>query len=107
MKREKGLNTRRRAVPGCPYCGSEIAVRRGFRKNLSGKKQLFLCRACGRKFTPDDGFLRMRFPAGTIREVVSLYRKGFSSSEVQRRMERRGTKVSRWTIICWAKRFGV
>ena len=90
----------------CPHCGSRKAVLRGFRKNSSEKKQLFLCKSCGKKFTPDDGFLRMRFPPAVIREAVSLYQKGLSSSEVRMRLEREGVRVSRWTILKWARRYG-
>ena len=91
----------------CPYCFSGRTVLRGFRRNLSGKKQLFLCRACGRKFTQDDGYLRMRFSPETIREAVSLYGKGFSSAEVRKRLETKGVRVSRWSILKWARRFRV
>ena len=90
----------------CPRCGSAKAVLRGFRHNQKGDKQLFLCRACGRKFTLDNGYLRMRFPPNVIREAVSLYGKGFSSAEVRTRLEREGVKVSRWTVIKWVRRFG-
>ncbi len=91
----------------CPSCGKASAVLRGFRHNQKGKKQLFLCRGCGRKFTPDDGYLRMRFPPGVIREAVSLYGKGFSSSDVCKYMARKkGVRVSRWTVLCWVRRYG-
>jgi transposase-like protein len=90
----------------CPHCHGSHTVLRGFRKNDIGRKQLFLCKSCGRKFTPDDGYLRMRFPRETIRKAVSLYGKGFSSSEVRTRLERQGIRVSRWTVLKWVKRFG-
>jgi transposase-like protein len=102
----------------CPACGSPKVVLRGFRQNRgmveSGhqaaslqKKQLFLCRGCDRKFTPDDGYLRMRFSPAVIREAVSLYGKGFSSADVSKYMARKkGVKVSRWTVICWVRRYG-
>ena len=95
----------RKPAKKCPHCGGR-AVLRGFRKNASGDKQLFLCRSCGRKFTQDDGYLRMRFPKEAIKEAVSLYGKGFSSAEVRTRLERKGVKVSRWTVLKWVKRFG-
>jgi len=90
----------------CPRCGKASVVMRGFRHNQKGEKQLFLCRGCGRKFTPDDGYLRMRFPPGVIREAVSLYGKGFSSADVSRRMARNGVRVSRWTVLCWVRKYG-
>jgi transposase-like protein len=91
----------------CPRCGSPKAVLRGFRRNQKGSKQLMLCRSCGRKFTPDDGYLRMRFPPEVIREAVSLYGKGCSSADVSKYMARKkGIKVSRWTVLCWVRRYG-
>jgi transposase-like protein len=103
----------------CPRCGKASVVLRGFRHNrgmagrcpmtpsFQNKKQLFLCRSCGRKFTHDDGYLRMRFPPGIIREAVSLYGKGFSSSDVSKYMARKkGVRVSRWTVLCWVRRYG-
>jgi transposase-like protein len=91
----------------CPHCGGSEAVLRGFRHNKNVRKQLMLCRGCGRKFTPDDGYLRMRFPPEVIKEAVSLYGKGFSSSDVSKRMARKaGIKVSRWTVLCWVRKYG-
>jgi transposase-like protein len=89
----------------CPYCQGRKAVLRGFRRNISGDKQLFLCTSCGRKFTQNDGYLRMRFSPGTIREAVSLQKKGYSLAEVRTRLERKGVAVSRWSIAKWARRF--
>jgi transposase-like protein len=111
---------RRKAVRNlnCPRCFSRRTVLRGFRYNhgmigrclqtpsFQNRKQLFLCKSCGRKFTQDDGYLRMRFSPETIRGAVSFYGKGFSSAEVRTRLERKGIRVSRWTIIKWVNRFG-
>jgi transposase-like protein len=47
----------------------------------------------------------MRFAPEEIREAVSLYKKGFSSSEVQLNLKRKGLKVSRWTIILWSRKY--
>ena len=91
----------------CPYCGSPRAIRRGWRKTSYGRKPLRKCSRCGRKFTPDDGFLRMRFHPRIIREAVKLYKKGSSSSEVKRILRNReGIEVSRWTIIKWFRKYG-
>ncbi len=89
----------------CPFCGSVNSVWRGYRYNDSGKKRMKLCKKCGKKYTPNDGFLRMRFKPSTIRKAVNLYKKGFSSAEVVLRMKREGVKVSRWTVICWVRRY--
>lgn len=91
----------------CPYCGSARAIWRGWRKTGYGRKRMRKCFQCGRKFTPDDGFLRMRFSPKVIREAVKLYEKGSSSSEVRRLLRNReGVEVSRWTIIKWFRKYG-
>ncbi|MCK4496778.1 MAG: hypothetical protein KAU24_01180 [Candidatus Aenigmarchaeota archaeon] len=95
MKREK-----------CPYCGSLKTVWRGYRYNERTKKRMRLCKGCGRKFTARDRFWRMRFSEEEILEAVSLYNKGYSTSEVVIHMKRKhGIKISRWTVICWTRRF--
>ena len=67
----------------CPYCGSTSIIWRGYRHNRNSDKRMRLCKRCGRKFTPDDGFLRMRFRAEDIEYALSLRKKGFSLAEVQ------------------------
>ena len=78
----------------CPHCGSHDSVWRGYRYNEKSKKHMKLCKSCGRKFTPEE-----------IREAVRLYTRGFSSSEVQLHMKRRGVRISRWTVILWHRKF--
>lgn len=89
----------------CPKCGSEHVIFRGFRHNKNSDKRMRLCKRCGRKFTPDDGFLRMRFRAEDVQYALSLRKKGFSLAEAQLHLKRKGIKVSRWTISKWERRF--
>ncbi len=92
----------------CTKCDSPEVVKRGFRKIRFGKKQLYLCKKCAFKFTPDDGFLRMRFPRDIIAKVVTLYtEKDYSTSEVVKKLHRDdGIKISRWTVILWTRKYG-
>jgi hypothetical protein len=90
----------------CPFCSSKNTVWRGYRYNEKTKKRLRLCKSCGRKFTPDPVFWRMRFSPEEIRDAVRLYNvRGFSSSEAQKHLRRKGIRVSRWTIILWSRKF--
>jgi len=99
-----------KAQPGsvrCTFCGSAQAVWRGYRYNALGKKHMMLCKSCGHKFTPDDGYLRMRFMPGIIRKAMELRRKGYSTAEVKLNLQRQeGVRVSRWTIIKWERKYG-
>jgi len=91
----------------CSFCGSRNTVWRGYRYNVSGKKRMMLCKSCGKKFTPDNGFLRMRFKPEVIKKAVVLRKKGYSSAEVKEHLQRyEGIKVSRWTIIKWERKYG-
>ncbi|KHO48480.1 MAG: hypothetical protein QT00_C0001G0498 [archaeon GW2011_AR5] len=87
----------------CPHCTGR-GVKRGLRRTNLGKKQLYLCTKCGRKFTTD--WPKMRFHRSDVMHAVRLYKSGSSSSKVKRQLESRGVKVSRWTIIKWVRRFG-
>lgn len=91
--------------PPCPKCRSSRTVWRGYRYNEKTEKRMGLCRKCGRKFTPDRFFWRMRFSDKEIKKAVSLYRKGFSSAEVVRHMKREGVRVSRWTVLLWSRKY--
>ena len=90
----------------CPYCKSKTIVFRGYRYNEKSQKHLRLCKKCGRKFTPRDKFFRMRFSEEEIKKAVSLYKKGFSSAEVVKNLQRHHkVKVSRWTVITWYRKY--
>ncbi len=89
----------------CPFCGSTDTVWRGYRQNLSSKKRMRLCKSCGRKFTPDNGFLRMRHRPEDIMYAVKLYRSGNSTSEVVKKLGKKGVNISRWTVILWYRKF--
>ena len=85
-------------------CLHEKLVKRGFRKMHAGKKQLYLCKKCGKKVTTD--WPRMRFRKNEVMHAVRLYKRGMSAAKVKESMEAHGTHVSRWTIIKWSRRFG-
>ena len=89
----------------CPECRSKRIVWRGYRYNEKTTKRLRKCTNCGRKFTLDDGFFRMRFSPKEIQKAVTLYNKGFSSAEVVMHLKRRGLNVSRWTVLTWTKKY--
>jgi len=79
-------------------------VRRGFRQTRLGKKQMYLCTNCSRKFTAE--WPKMRFRKEDVMHAVKLYKSGMSSAKVKAKLESRGVTVSRWTIIKWSRKFG-
>lgn len=90
----------------CPKCWSVDTTWRGYRYNKSGKKRLRQCKGCGTKFTPDDGFLRMRYKKEIIIEAVGLYNRGLSLSAVADHLwQHHNTRVSRWAILLWVRKY--
>jgi len=65
-----------------PFCkGVDDVIRKGYRYNKSGTKQLWYCNKCETKFTPDNGFWKMKNTPETITEALDLYEQGFSLKE--------------------------
>lgn len=91
----------------CPYCNDKaFVVRNGWRYNKSGRKQKYFCRKCGKSFTFDDGFLRMRNKKEHVVEAVSLYKSGLSLRCIKEHMwQHHALRISRWSLLCWVRRF--
>jgi transposase-like protein len=94
-------------MPKCNLCqSSDYVVKSGMRHNKSMDKQMYWCKRCNHRFTPNDGFLRMRKPKEIIVEAVSLYIDGLSLSKVQKHLwQHHGVKVSRWAILKWVRKY--
>lgn len=90
----------------CPRCKSTNVVKRGYRYNKCGKKRRKQCKDCGLWFTPDDGFLGMRFKKEHIVEAISLYESGLSLAKVKNHMwQHHGVKVSEMSILNWVRKY--
>lgn len=66
----------------CPECNGKEIVKRGKRKTQYGENQLFGCKSCGYRFTPDNGFSRMKHDPKAITLVLDLYFKGVSLRKI-------------------------
>jgi len=67
----------------CAFCGSMRLVKCGLRYNKGGKKQTYKCKACGRRFSIDDGFSKMKNKPETITHALDLYFKGLSLEQLK------------------------
>lgn len=56
-----------------PIYRSANVVKAGWRYNRNGRKRCFFCKACGRCFTTDDGFLGMWHGKQTITKAMDLH----------------------------------
>jgi transposase-like protein len=91
----------------CPYCNNFNTVKAGIRHNKCVEKQMYKCKDCNRKYTPDDGFLRMRKDPTIIMEAVSCHVRGMSLQEVRYTLEGwRGVLIPRKTILMWTRKYG-
>lgn len=90
----------------CPKCKSTESIWKGYRYNKSGKKRKRKCLKCNTYFTPNDGFLRMRFKKEVIIEAVGLFIAGLSLSRVKNHMwQHHNVKISRPIILYWVDKF--
>ena len=91
----------------CPDCGdTDSIVKAGVRRNKSGRKQMYLCKRCNKKFTLRDEFYRKRFPWRVITHVVVLRSSGNTVMDIRQSVERTyNLSVSHTTIYNWLKEF--
>jgi transposase-like protein len=91
------------AKPGfCPHCDGRHLIKRGLRRNNFRQLQIYLCKDCGRYFSPLAGLRGVKYPPRVIARALCLYNLGHSQGETSRRLasEHRIT-VPRRTISDW------
>lgn len=90
----------------CRYCGSDNIERYGYRYTKRGKKQVKKCKDCGRKFTPDNGFGKMKVEPEMITLALDLYFKGISLRKVVDHLNQfHGIKLNPTTILRWINKY--
>ena len=91
----------------CTYCHSSKSVwHKGWRYNKSGKKQMWWCNACKRRFTVDDGFWKMKHTPEVIAEACSSYRRGMSFNSVSKHFrEYDKANICAETVFNWVKKY--
>lgn len=91
----------------CPYCNSSQRTwRKGWRYNKSGKKQMWWCNGCKRRFTIDDGFWKMKHKPEIITEACSCHKRGMSLKNIKDHLgEYRETDISRTCVLNWIHKY--
>lgn len=91
----------------CPTCGGiNSIVKAGVRRNRSGRKQMYFCKRCNKKFTLRDEFYRKRFPWRVITHVVLLRSSGRTVMDIRQSVEMTyHLSVSHTTIYNWLREF--
>ncbi len=93
----------------CLFCKSKSYIKKGNRKTKNrGNIQKYLCKDCGRYFTKDEGFYRMRNSPQTISMSVDMYLSNLSSRKMRNQLKRHFlNKVSHATILNWVRKFSL
>jgi putative transposase len=90
----------------CRFCNSVDLLKWGYRRTRQGKKTVFKCRTCGKRFVVDEGFLRSRFDPKIVTLALDLYFKGASLRKVTQHLAQfYGIKVSQVTVLKWIRKF--
>ena len=90
-----------------PFCdGVEYVIRKGWRYNKAGNKQIWNCGKCNIKFTKDDGFWKMKNTPETITEAIDLYEVGHSLAETKEHLwKHHSIKISEISVRNWIKKY--
>lgn len=96
----------KKEVP-CRFCKSTKVVKRGFRKTENrGKIQTYYCKECKKRFTEDDGFLRMRNNPNKITQAMHMY---FSGVSLRKTQEHLGVfhehNASHMSVLRWIRKY--
>lgn len=93
--------------PPCDKCGStENVVGYGKRTNKYGTKQVYYCKKCKHKFTPDNGFKKRRFPSEVILFTVKKFQNGCSLHDIIQEVEDKyEITIGETSIYKWAKEY--
>ena len=89
----------------CIFCKSPQIIKWGMRHNMYGDIQRFSCKSCGKSFTVNLGFERMKHNPQAITTAMQLYFSGESLRNVARSLRLIGAQVSHQTIYRWIAKY--
>jgi len=92
-------------VQACQLCNSEKIVKNALRHNKYGDIQRYLCKSCGKRFSINLGFERMKASPKTITSAMQLYFTGESLRNVQKFLNLQGIDVNHVTIYRWIDKY--
>jgi putative transposase len=92
-------------VSNCVYCHSSNTKKFIVRRNKSGDIQRFLCLDCGKTFSVNIGFERMKHNPQAITSAMQLYFSGESLRNTMESLQLLGVEVSHQTVNNWIKKY--
>jgi len=93
------------AISKCVFCQSENIKKFGVRKNKSGDIQRFLCGDCGKTFSVNIGFEKMKHNPQAITSAMQLYFSGESLRNTMKSLKLLGVEVSHQTVYNWIRKY--
>ncbi len=92
-------------IHACIFCKSENIKKDGLRHNKYGDIQKFACKDCGKYFTVNFGFERMKHSPQGITTAMQLYFSGESLRNTARSLRLIGVQVSHKTVFYWIEKY--
>ncbi|MCW4029930.1 MAG: IS6 family transposase [Candidatus Bathyarchaeota archaeon] len=92
-------------VHTCQYCNSENIVKNAIRHNQNGDIQRYLCKTCGKRFSINLGFQKLKATPQIVTSAMQLYFTGESFRNVQKFLKLQGINVDHSTILRWVKKY--
>ena len=89
----------------CVFCGSDKIVKNAKRHNRYGDIQRYLCKTCGKRFSVNIGFEKMKASPQIITSAMQLYFTGESLRNVQKFFKLQGVNVSHVAIYKWIRKY--
>jgi transposase-like protein len=92
-------------VTTCPACGSANLQKSGVRHNRSGDIQRHICLDCGKRFSINIGFEKMKHNPKAVTAAMQLYFSGESLRNTQKSLKLLGVEVSHQTVNKWIGKY--
>jgi transposase-like protein len=92
-------------ISNCVFCHSSNIKKFGIRRNKSGGIQRSLCGDCGKTFSVNIGFERMKRNPQAITSAMQLYFSGESLRNTMKSLKLLGVEVSHQTVYNWIQKY--
>src|SRR5271157_3370392 len=92
-------------IHNCIYCHTTHIKKFGLRHNKAGDIQRFMCLDCGKSYSVNIGFERMKHNPKAITSAMQLYFSGESLRNTMDSLMLLGVEVSYRTILNWIKKY--
>jgi transposase-like protein/predicted RNA-binding Zn-ribbon protein involved in translation (DUF1610 family) len=92
-------------ITNCPACGKANIQKWGVRHNKNTDIQRYVCLDCGKQFSINVGFEKMKHNPKAITAAMQLYFSGESLRNTQRSLKLIGAEVSHQTISNWITKY--